>query len=27
MHEQHTEADGVRFLLGRRPAAKAAAAE
>jgi quercetin dioxygenase-like cupin family protein len=27
MHEEHTEADGVRFLAGRRPAAKAAAAE
>ena len=27
MHEEHTEADGVRFLLGRRPAAKVAAAE
>ena len=27
MHEEHTEADGVRFLAGRRPAAKVAAAE
>ena len=27
MHEEHTEADGVRYLAGRRPAAKAAAAE
>jgi mannose-6-phosphate isomerase-like protein (cupin superfamily) len=27
MHEEHTEAEGVRFLAGRRPAAKAAAAE
>jgi quercetin dioxygenase-like cupin family protein len=26
MHEEHTEADGVRFLAGRRPA-KVAAAE
>ena len=26
MHEEHTEADGVRFLAGRRPAAKATAA-
>jgi mannose-6-phosphate isomerase-like protein (cupin superfamily) len=26
MHEEHTEADGVRFLAGRRPAAKVAAA-
>jgi quercetin dioxygenase-like cupin family protein len=27
MHEEHTEADGVRYLAGRRAAAKAAAAE
>ena len=27
MHEEHTEADGVRFLAGRRPAARVAAAE
>ena len=27
MHEEHTEADGVRFLAGRRLAAKVAAAE
>ena len=27
MHEEHTEADGVRFLAGRRSAAKVAAAE
>jgi hypothetical protein len=27
MHEEHTEANGVRFLAGRRPAAKIAAAE
>ena len=27
MHEEHTEADGVRYLAGRRPAAKVAAAE
>ena len=27
MHEEHTEADGVRFLAGRRPAVKAATAE
>jgi quercetin dioxygenase-like cupin family protein len=27
MHEEHTEADGVRYLAGRRPAAKIAAAE
>ena len=27
MHEEHTEADGVRFLAGRRPVPKAAAAE
>jgi mannose-6-phosphate isomerase-like protein (cupin superfamily) len=27
MHEEHTEADGVRFLAGRRPAATVAAAE
>ena len=27
MHEEHTEADGVRYLAGRRPAAKAAVAE
>jgi mannose-6-phosphate isomerase-like protein (cupin superfamily) len=27
MHEEHTEAEGVRFLAGRRPAAKPAAAE
>ena len=27
MHEEHTEADGVGFLAGRRPAARAAAAE
>ena len=27
MHEEHTESDGVRFLAGRRPAAKVAAAE
>jgi len=26
MHEEHTEVDGVQFLAGRRPAAKAAAA-
>jgi mannose-6-phosphate isomerase-like protein (cupin superfamily) len=26
MHEEHTEADGVRYLAGRRPAAKVAAA-
>ena len=27
MHEEHTEADGVRYLAGRRPAAKAAVAQ
>ena len=27
MHEEHTEAEGVRYLAGRRPAAPAAAAE
>jgi mannose-6-phosphate isomerase-like protein (cupin superfamily) len=27
MHEEHTEADGVRFLAGRRSTAKVAAAE
>ena len=27
MHEEHTEADGVHYLAGRRPAAKVAAAE
>jgi mannose-6-phosphate isomerase-like protein (cupin superfamily) len=27
MHEEHTEADGVRYLAGRRAAAKPAAAE
>ena len=27
MHEEHTEADGVRYLAGRRPAAKVAATE
>lgn len=27
MHEEHTEADGVRYLAGRRSAAQAAAAE
>ena len=27
MHEEHTEADGVRFLAGRRPAAKSAVGE
>jgi len=27
MHEEHTEAEGVRYLAGRRPAAKVAAAE
>jgi mannose-6-phosphate isomerase-like protein (cupin superfamily) len=27
MHEEHTEADGVRYLAGRLPAAKVAAAE
>jgi quercetin dioxygenase-like cupin family protein len=27
MHEEHTEADGVRYLAGRRPAATVAAAE
>jgi mannose-6-phosphate isomerase-like protein (cupin superfamily) len=27
MHEEHTDAEGVRFLAGRRPAAKAAAAK
>jgi quercetin dioxygenase-like cupin family protein len=27
MHEEHTEADGVRYLAGRRPAAIVAAAE
>jgi mannose-6-phosphate isomerase-like protein (cupin superfamily) len=27
MHEEHTEADGVRYLAGRRPAAKVAAAK
>ena len=27
MHEEHTEAEGVRFLAGRRPAAKPAAAQ
>ena len=27
MHEEHTQADGVRFLAGRRPAATVAAAE
>jgi mannose-6-phosphate isomerase-like protein (cupin superfamily) len=27
MHEEHTEAEGVRFLAGRRLAAKPAAAE
>jgi quercetin dioxygenase-like cupin family protein len=27
MHEEHTESDGVRYLAGRRPAAKVAAAE
>jgi quercetin dioxygenase-like cupin family protein len=27
MHEEHTEGDGVRYLAGRRPAAKVAAAE
>jgi quercetin dioxygenase-like cupin family protein len=26
MHEEHTEADGVRYLAGRRPAAMVAAA-
>ena len=26
MHEEHTEADGVRYLAGRRPAAQATAA-
>jgi len=26
MHEEHTEADGVRYLAGRRPSVKAAAA-
>ena len=26
MHEEHTEVDGVRYLAGRRPAAKVAAA-
>jgi quercetin dioxygenase-like cupin family protein len=27
MHEEHTEADGVRYLAGRRPAAQVTAAE
>jgi mannose-6-phosphate isomerase-like protein (cupin superfamily) len=27
MHEEHTEADGVRYLAGRRSAASQAAAE
>jgi len=27
MHEEHTEADGVRYLAGRRSAAHASAAE
>jgi quercetin dioxygenase-like cupin family protein len=27
MHEEHTEADGVRYVSGRRAAAQAAAAE
>jgi mannose-6-phosphate isomerase-like protein (cupin superfamily) len=27
MHEEHTEAEGVKFLAGRRPAANPAAAE
>ena len=27
MHEEHTEAEGVRFVAGRREAAKPAAAE
>jgi len=27
MHEEHTEADGVRYLAARRPAAKAGVAE
>jgi hypothetical protein len=27
VHEEQTEADGVRYLAGRRPAAKVAAAE
>jgi mannose-6-phosphate isomerase-like protein (cupin superfamily) len=27
MHEEHTEADGVRYLAGRRPAATVAAAK
>ena len=27
MHEEHTEADGVRYLAGRRPAAEVAAAK
>jgi len=27
IHEEHTEADGVRFLAGRRPAAKSAVGE
>jgi mannose-6-phosphate isomerase-like protein (cupin superfamily) len=27
MHDEHTEADGVRYLIGRRSAARAAAAE
>lgn len=26
-HEEHTEADGVRYLAGRRPAARVAAAK
>jgi mannose-6-phosphate isomerase-like protein (cupin superfamily) len=26
MHEEHTEADGVRYVAGRRPAARADAA-
>jgi mannose-6-phosphate isomerase-like protein (cupin superfamily) len=26
-HEEHTEADGVRYLIGRRSAARASAAE
>src|SRR4029077_12447998 len=27
MHEEHTEADGVRYLAGRRPPARVVAAE
>jgi quercetin dioxygenase-like cupin family protein len=27
MHEEHTEADGVRYVAGRRPAVQATAAE